>query len=128
MKRPSYPTTRRQRYNIKRDAARVERRLFNAEVEAEFVALKLKIDTERAWEEAKANSRWSAKDKKRAKHLRAANWQGGVVTLLVLILCSFYVPPEDGPRTPTGNPADDYCLTTYISPWDGTPQKPIGCP
>lgn len=127
MKRlPNYPTTRRQRWNIKRDAARVERALFNAEVEAEFVALKAKIDAELAWEQAVAGSKWSARDKKRPKHLRAAKWQGGVVTLLVLILCSFYVPPEDGPRTPT-NPADDYCSISYPSPWDGTPQYPIGC-
>ena len=46
--------------------------------------------------------------------------------LLVIFVCAFYVPPDDGPVMPR-NPADDYCTITYISPWDGTPQPPIGC-
>ena len=51
-------------------------------------------------------------------------------TALIALLVMFYLPPEDGgPRTaPVRNPADAYCEATYISPYDGTPQPPIGCP
>jgi hypothetical protein len=53
--------------------------------------------------------------------------RNALLAFALAFVCAFYVPPDDGPRTPTSDPTD-LCSITYESPWDGTPQKPIYCP
>lgn len=49
-----------------------------------------------------------------------------LMIVLLALMVAFHIPTEPGGPGPI-NPADDYCNATYISPYDGTPQAPIGC-
>lgn len=56
-----------------------------------------------------------------------------LITIILTILFALAPTPvlaydDTGDGGGTTNPANAYCDTSYTSPWDGTPQYPVGCP